>query len=174
MKPNALTVVLAALFFACGGPSGDTPNASSLPSRTETVLARADEREPVAETAAGAGCAALSRTACLQSISCTLEAKVPGERTAEYVCRESEGACEEGFAQFGLPGGGAKLTSQAAADAAIALCTDRPGCTYRASDRYCRGNGYGRTAAEDGSEAEMCNCFCGGGAPPACVDTTSS
>jgi hypothetical protein len=61
------------------------------------------------------------------------------------------------------------MRTQVAAKTAIATCTDRAGCRFVQNDCYCSCRGFGKTSVEDGDEAEACDCFCGGGAPVACV-----
>ncbi len=142
-----------------GMSSSATPgSASSGPAHAESARAGGQ----------AASCEALTRTDCMKSRSCTLVSKTPGARDGQYACRAAQGPCEEGVAQFDLPGGGAQIPTRELGDAAIRSCTSRAACEYEAGDCYCAARGYGRTVVEDGPEAEEWLCFCSGGAPPAC------
>jgi hypothetical protein len=161
MKTLSIMIALS-LLTACGSNSTNTtePSGVAAPKGTETAPPPTED------------CAKLTRTDCMRSAACTLEktasAHVPN-RDGNYVCRPSEGACEEGISQFDLPGGGTDhLTTTEKAGAAERVCTDRPGCAFSTGDCYCACKGYGRTSVEDGEEAPGCLCYCAGGAPPTC------
>ena len=133
--------------------------------------AEASEKATATEDVRSVPCEAMTRTACMASRACELELspREDGERSGQYVCRPAAGRCEEDLAQSELLRG----SSQAEAEVSMKACTDRPGCSLRKSDCYCRCRGAGRTTIEDGAEADDCDCYCAGGAPVACVSTSA-
>jgi hypothetical protein len=157
------TIIALSLVTACGSNTTNTTEPSGVAEAKGSASAPPQAAED---------CAKLTRTACMKSLACTLE-KAPSKdvpkRDGKYVCRPAKGACEEALSQFDLPGGGTKvLTSPEKGAAAERVCTDRPGCRFAGGDCYCSCRGFGRTTVEDGEEALECDCFCGGGEPPAC------
>ncbi len=104
---------------------------------------------------AGELCDSLPRTKCMESPECTLVLPNDQQR-GRYLCRAASGPCEAGVRQTELSRGAGNL------------CRSRPGCSVVADNCYCHCRGYGRTAVEDGAEAQQCLCECAGGAPAAC------
>lgn len=157
------TIMALSLLTACGSSTTDTTEPSGYAETEETAPAPTPKRE---------NCAKLTRTDCMKSLACTLEKAPSGEvpnRDGKYVCRPARGACEEGFSQFDLPGGGTQdLTTPEDAEEAERDCTERPGCVVSRGDCYCTCRGFGTTTVEDGEEARDCDCYCGGGEPPTC------
>ncbi len=167
-----LTGTLAAAIGAlqaCSGPSTKMtdPLVPDLPAPSS--VDDGGWETPAADGPAEDGCGLLSRTACMKSAACTLEATDKTKQRGEYLCRPAQGMCEEGLVEHDLPGGGAELRTRAEAEAATLACTDRVGCRFVEAECYCTCRGYGMTTVEDGAEAEDCDCYCGGGSPPACV-----
>ena len=158
---------------AASGCSGASSNRSSV--RAGPTRIPGPPRPAVSDDA---DCGALTRTQCMAAKHCTLVLAqdvppgAPGYRNGVYVCRPAQGACEVGFAQWDLPGGGADLATPAAAETAIATCTSRTGCAYVPHDCYCGCRGYGATAVKDGAETPACFCYCAGGRPPSCQSTS--
>ncbi len=108
---------------------------------------------PAVEDSPGdAPCETLTRAACLRSVVCTLDAP-GGGHSNQYRCRPAAGNCEIGLTQT---------------DDARQRCADRVGCEWSSGSCYCACRGSGRTAVEDGEEAEACDCECGGGPPSGC------
>jgi hypothetical protein len=114
----------------------------------ECVCACGDGDPPSCQAVAPLTCEELSRGLCMDSSDCTLE-NIP--ETGVYRCRPAMGACEQGIAQDDVD-----------------ACRAMDGCRPLDGNCYCPCRGAGRTAVEDGSEADDCNCACGDGDPPTC------
>ncbi|MCB9597297.1 MAG: hypothetical protein H6719_31520 [Sandaracinaceae bacterium] len=145
MRGGIAILVALWLLAACEtvevGP-GPAPRPSEAPEPPAEVLDPGD-----------APCETLSREACLHSVVCTLAAPA-GRASSRYVCRPAAGNCEVGLRQL--------REDQDRCDA-------RTGCSWRDASCYCACRGSGRTAVEDGPEAEPCDCDCAGGPPPGCT-----
>src|SRR5690606_33932995 len=105
-------------------------------------------------------CEQLPRTACLRAPACTLVHPPQGPRRSVYACRPATSPCEGGIVQAEIFGNGSSARA----------CVARAGCRVDEGSCYCSCRGYGETRLPDGPEAESCNCACGGGPPPSCVD----
>lgn len=110
-----------------------------------------------------AACAALSRTACMHSTSCTLEHAPRPLRRDLYLCRPEQSPCETGIAQSALIGQNGGDASEGP------RCLQRTGCKLDPGGSYCPCSGAGQSAVPDGPEAPLCNCVAGGGPPANCV-----
>lgn len=171
-SPSRSRLFFSASFALSSALLACSTTASTRPEATAGSSASAESRITVASDA---DCATLSRTQCMVAQHCTLTgppSTAPRASPAIYTCRPAANHCENAVAQWDLPGGGAKLSSPAAAEQAIAACTSQTGCRYEPASCYCACKDYGQTTVPDGDEARKCRCYCAGGAPPSC--TTAS
>lgn len=97
----------------------------------------------------GARCDDMSAAQCLEAPRCVLALRGAPEPPA-YVCRDAEGPCEGGVAQFDarFPGD----------------CAARAGCRFEAPQCFCP-----TAQTRVPSPPSPIACGCGGGAPPRCV-----
>lgn len=163
---RAWMLMLAACAPATQSPDATSRDTASAPSPSPSDRSASPPiPEPSPPPDPERPCEALTRTACMQSTTCTLEHVAP--RSKQYRCRPATAPCEEGLAQAGFWGSGTDGVARSREQQAE--CAARPGCGFVDGGCYCHCRGMGQTAVPDGDEAEPCDCECAGGPPPTCA-----
>ena len=131
-------ILAAALAAACNRVPAPLAqplaSAASAPSPTTPPSARCDD---------------MSAAQCLDAPRCVLALRGAPEPPT-YVCRDAEGPCEGGVAQFDV-----RFPSD---------CAARAGCRFEAAHCFCPS-----AQTRVPSLRRPINCMCGGGPPPRCV-----
>jgi hypothetical protein len=143
-------------------PDAPVANVPAPPSEVPPPSGPPPASTPPAQPGVAASCDSLTRTACMESTTCTLEQAGDPKRRDLYRCRPAQGSCEGGVAQSAFSG--------ETRDEARQACEARSGCALDLGMCYCACRGSGQTALPDGEEAPVCSCACGGGQPPRCVN----